>query len=150
VAETAEGEAVFVGTDEGRVYAFEGDGTERWTAALDGPVNTTPEVRDGVVYATGPRHVVALDADSGQGVWSGAVDHVDKTGVGLGGGMVHVGGNEVAAFETGDGAARWRIELPGVAGTFGSPVWRDGTLYTGACIKVDGSSLYDHVLYALA
>lgn len=150
VAETADGEAVFVGTDAGHVYAFESDGTRRWNVTLGGPVNTTPAVDDGVVYTTGPRHVVALDADSGEGRWSGAIDHVDKTGVGIGGEMVHVGGNEVAAFDADDGAAKWRIELPGAAGTFGSPVWLDGTLYTGACIKIDGSSLYDHVVYALS
>lgn len=143
------GEAVFVGTDAGYVYAFEADGTLRWRADLGGSVNTTPAVVDGLVYGTSPRNVVAMDAETGEGVWSGAVDHVDKTGVGLGGGMVHVGGNEVAAFDAADGAARWRIELPGVAGTFGSPLWREGTLYTGACVKIDGSSLYDHVVYAL-
>ena len=142
-------EAVFVGTDAGYVYAFEADGSRRWRASLDGAVNTTPAVADGLVYATSPRNVVAMDVETGEGVWSGAVDHVDKTGLGLGGGMVHVGGNEVAAFDADDGAARWRIELPGVAGTFGSPLWRDGTLYTGACVKIDGSSLYDHVVYAL-
>lgn len=142
-------ETVFVGTDAGYLYAFEADGTLRWRADLGGSVNTTPAVADGLVYGTSPRNVVAMDAETGDGVWSGTVDHVDKTGLGLGGGMVHVGGNEVAAFDADDGTARWRIELPGVAGTFGSPLWRDGTLYTGACVKVDGSSLYDHVVYAL-
>lgn len=143
-------EAVFVGTDAGYVYAFEADGSERWTASLGGAVNTTPAVAGGRVYTTAPQKVVALEADTGAGLWSGAVDHVDKTGLGLGGGRVHVGGNEVAAFDAADGAARWRIELPGVAGTFGSPIWRDGTLYTGACVKIEGSSLYNHVVYALA
>lgn len=142
-------EVVYVGTDAGSLYAFGRDGEKRWRASLGGAVNTTPSVGDGLVYATSPGNAVALDAETGEGVWSGVVDHLDKTGVGLGGGMVHVGGNEVAAFDTDDGEARWRIVLPGVAGTFGSPIWRDGTVYTGACIKIEGSSLYDHVVYAL-
>ncbi|MFQ3318486.1 MAG: outer membrane protein assembly factor BamB [Natronomonas sp.] len=144
-----DGETVFVGTDAGYLYAVGDDGEPRWQATLGNPVNTTPSVDEERVYATTPQRVIALDRESGAGLWSGEVDHVSKTGVGLGGGMVHVGGNEVAAFDAVDGAARWRVELPGVAGTFGSPIWRDGTLYTGGCIKLDGSSRYDHVVYGL-
>lgn len=149
VAPESDGETVYVGTDAGRLYAVDGDGDERWEATFEKAVNTTPAVDDERVYATTPRRVVALDRASGEGQWSGMVDHVAKTGLSVGGGMVHVGGNEVASFSAGDGAAQWRIELPGVAGTFGSPIFRDGTLYTGGCVKVKGSSLYDHTMYAL-
>jgi outer membrane protein assembly factor BamB len=146
--DTAGDGTVYVGTDAGYLYAVGADGTVRWQSSLGGGVNTTPVLDGDSVFATTPSRVVALNAETGEGRWSGTVDNVSKTGLGLGGGMVHVGGNEVAAFDT-DGTPRWRIELPGVAGTFGSPLYEAGTLYVGGCVKTDGSSRYDHTVYAL-
>jgi outer membrane protein assembly factor BamB len=142
-------EVAYVGTDAGYLYAVGADGEVRWQSDLGGPVNTTPAVVPGTVYATTPERVVAVNAAAGTGRWSGRVEHVAKTGLSVGGGMVHVGGNEVAAFDASDGTPRWRVELPGVAGTFGSPLYVDGTLYAGGCVKIDGSSRYDHTVWAL-
>lgn len=142
-------EVAYVGTDAGYLYAVGAGGDVRWQADLGGPVNTTPAVGSGTVYATTPGRVVAVSAATGTGRWSGRVEHVAKTGLSLGGGMVHVGGNEVAAFEATDGTPQWRVELPGVAGTFGSPLYVDGALYAGGCVKIDGSSRYDHTVWAL-
>lgn len=149
-AVTTDGDEVaYVGTDAGYLYAVGADGEVRWQADLGGPVNTTPAVTAGTVYATTPERVVAVNAAAGTGRWSGRVEHVAKTGLTVGGGMVHVGGNEVAAFDTQDGTPRWRVKLPGVAGTFGAPIYVDGTLYAGGCVKIDGSSRYDHTVWAL-
>jgi outer membrane protein assembly factor BamB len=132
-----------------KAITFSLDADDEFQAALGDAVNTTPVVHGGRVYATTPERVVALDAEDGTGRWLGTVDHVAKTGLGVGGGMVHVGGNEVAAFATDGGTPEWRVELPGVAGTFGSPLYVDGTLYAGGCVKTEGNSRYDHTVWAL-
>jgi outer membrane protein assembly factor BamB len=140
---------VAVGTDTGTVTTFDADGTERWRAGLDGGVSTTPALASDRTYAATERGVTALGPD-GERRWRGVVDSVGKTGVTVADGVVHLGGNEVAGFDAATGEPRWRVKLPGLAGTFGAPLVRDGVVHTGACIKTEGNSRYDHVVYALA
>lgn len=139
---------VAAGTAEGTVEIFDSDGTERWQAALDGSVYTTPALVGDRTYAATGDGVTALGPD-GERRWRGVVGSVGKTGVTVADGVVHLGGNEIAGFDAASGDPRWRVELPGLAGTFGAPLVHDGVVYTGACIKTDGNSRYDHVVYAL-
>jgi len=140
---------VAVGTDSGVVAVFGTDGADRWQTRLDGPVYTTPALAGDRTYAATGDGVTAFDA-AGERRWRGVVDDIGKTGVTVADGVVHLGGNEVAGFDAESGDPQWRIELPGLAGTFGAPIVVDGTVYTGACIKTDGNDRYDHAVYALA
>jgi len=128
---------------------FGTDGADRWQTRLDGPVYTTPALAGDRTYAATGDGVTAFDA-AGERRWRGVVDDIGKTGVTVADGVVHLGGNEVAGFDAESGDPQWRIELPGLAGTFGAPIVVDGTVYTGACIKTDGNDRYDHAVYALA
>jgi len=139
---------IAVGTDAGTVAVFDPDGTERWRTTLDGPVYTTPALDGERTYAATSNGVVALGPDGAER-WRGLVDDVGKTGVVVADGVAHLGGNEVAGFDATSGTPGWRVELPGLAGTFGAPLAREGVVYTGGCIKTDGNSRYDHAVYAL-
>jgi outer membrane protein assembly factor BamB len=62
---------VYFGDGEGAVRALDlENGRERWEAAVDGPVYSTPEVADGrVVFGSVDRCVYGLDATNGTTSW---------------------------------------------------------------------------------
>jgi eukaryotic-like serine/threonine-protein kinase len=47
------GERVLIGSYDGHVYALNRDGTLAWKARTEGPVHSTPAVREGVAYVAG-------------------------------------------------------------------------------------------------
>lgn len=146
---TANG-AIFIGTDRGHVYCIEEDGEIRWEREVDAGVYTTPAVTTDRVFVTAIHTVKSLDRETGESLWNAGVDHVERTGMALGGNMIHIGGNEIASFPTDGTDGGWRVTLPGAGGTFGTPFYDDEVLYSGACIKLEGVEWYDHLLFALA
>lgn len=141
---------VFIGTDAGYLYAITPAGDEHWRAEFENGVYITPSVTDEHVYISAIDRVAGVMIDSGEKAWEGAVTDDARSGLSVSDGMVHVGGLEISAFDTDGEAAHWRAVLPGAAGSFGSPLYRDGITYTGACIKQTRSDWYDHQLYALS
>ena len=69
---------VFVGSDNGSMYAFATTGDEfgsRWRFETDGQVWSTPAVRDGVVYfGSMDRNVYAVSAETGKQLWQYETD----------------------------------------------------------------------------
>ena len=47
------GDRVLIGSYDGHLYALNRDGTLAWKARTEGPVHSTPAVRDGVAYVAG-------------------------------------------------------------------------------------------------
>src|SRR5918993_2403060 len=47
------GDRVLIGSYDGHVYALNRDGTLAWKARTEGPVHSTPAVREGVAYVAG-------------------------------------------------------------------------------------------------
>lgn len=141
----------YLGTDAGDLLALSvADGTEQWRVAFDRPVRTSPAVTDGAVYVATGDAARALAAADGAEEWRATVSSVSRTGLTVGDGTVYAGGQRITAVAAADGSQQWIRRLDGLAGTFGAPVYRDGVLYTGACIKQDGNDPYDHHVYALA
>lgn len=142
---------VYLATDAGDLHALDiADGTERWLADLGGPIRTSPAVADGTLYVAVGDTVRALALGDGSERWTATVGAVSRTGLAVGDGSVYAGGDRISALSAADGSRQWVQHLEGLAGTFGAPVYRDGVLYTGACIKQDGNDPYDHHVYALA
>lgn len=139
---------LYVGTDAGYLYAIADEGYLTWRKDLGNACYTTPAIGDGTIYASATDRLLALDM-SGEILWRGRYTHDARSGISVSEGLVHVGGLEISAFAEDGSAAPWRIDLPGSAGSFGAPIYEDGVLYTGACIKREIDDWYDHVMYAL-
>lgn len=141
----------YLATDAGELRALAvTDGAERWRVNLGGPVRTSPVVSDETLYVAVGDTVLALAVTDGSKRWDATVGSVNRTGLAVGDMSVYSGGDQISALAVADGYKRWVQHLEGMAGTFGAPVYRDGVLYTGACIKQDGDDPYDHHVYALA
>lgn len=69
---TAEGPTVYVGSDDGNVYAVNAEtGTEVWSFNTNGGVWSSPTVSEGTVYVGNDNGTVyAIDATDGTEVWS--------------------------------------------------------------------------------
>jgi outer membrane protein assembly factor BamB len=128
---TVAGGRVYLGTDEGRVAAFDAaDGTEQWTVERREPFDS-PAVVDGTVYVVGDR-VYALDAESGDVVWAQAVAGDPEGAIpAVGDGSLYTRGGEgrIVALETSDGSERWEFTREGR--TFRTPAVVDGRVYVG-------------------
>lgn len=138
-----------IGTGNSYAASFGVDGDLLWEHEVDNGVYTTPAIGDDQVFVTDLFEVAALDRDTGEEHWRGDITDDARAGVSLSEDKLHVGGLEIAAFDRDGETAHWRVELPGAAGSFGAPLYIDGVVYTGACIKRDASDWYHHVLYAL-
>lgn len=126
---------VYVGT--GPVYALAlADGTTRWSASLEIADAEPRPVSDGsrVYLALGEAgRVLALDAATGEEVWSAAVpDAADSGAPAIAGGTLYVGLERgVLALDAATGEERFRVRgSEAESGTYAnSPVVAGGTLY---------------------
>lgn len=106
---------------EGAVFGHGHDGDERWRRPL-GKFVGSPSVADGTVYAVDEGGTVyALDAESGETVWSRTLDRVEKvyTGVAVGGGdlVVPAGtGDRSYVLDAATGESRWSASTGIVTG----------------------------------
>lgn len=132
---------VFVGSDDGTVYALDvADGTEHWTVDTGGPVRSSPTVVAETVYVgSASGTVYALDVADGTERWT-----VDTDGDVLGtpavtsvpgrDRMVFLGDStgtvHALAAETGD--KRWEFRAEGPIQS--APAVLDGTVFVGSMI----------------
>jgi outer membrane protein assembly factor BamB len=146
-------ELVYAGSENGFVTAFEIEtGTERWTFDTGLPDGSPFSVLDGdrLFVAGSDGHARALDALTGEVIWTSPDDLMLSIAVVPGDDVLYVGGFEpsfVALSKT-DGSLAWRADLPAEPGGR-SPIYLDGTLYTGladgqlvALNGTDGSQLW--------
>jgi len=146
-APVAAGGRIYLGTDAGRVHALRPDGSRVWRTDAGGPVRVAPAVGDDGPLVVAGERLVALAPDGAER-WAVDVGDPRRTGLTVADGTCYVGGERLTAVDR-SGRVRWTFDLGGVAGAVGAPVRRDGTVYTGACIKQQGNDPYDHHVYAL-
>ncbi|MEP3049297.1 MAG: PQQ-binding-like beta-propeller repeat protein [Roseibium sp.] len=112
----SDGSRIFVFKPNGEVVALSTGGGRQWTQNLrpEGERDIGPggglAVADGVVYAaTGYRQLVALQAGSGQVIWTADMDTPARGAPVAGAGHVIVvsQSNEVYAFSQADGSVAW-------------------------------------------
>ena len=147
---TLHGEAAYVGSGDGNLYAVElATGSEIWRFPTGSPVDATPAVADGMVFVlsrSGTLH--AVDAAEGRERWSyrtGGETRLDFWDFYLSDPLVHRG---MVVFGSGDGAVyaldrasgdlRWSFETE--APVHGAAVADGDHVYVGG---------FDGVLYAL-
>jgi outer membrane protein assembly factor BamB len=65
-----DGDTLFVGSTDGKLYALSLDLKEKWYFKTEGKIWSTPVVTNGVVYVASADHnLYAIDAESGNEVW---------------------------------------------------------------------------------
>ncbi|HEX9415722.1 MAG TPA: PQQ-binding-like beta-propeller repeat protein [Gaiellaceae bacterium] len=131
------GGIVYVGSDDGRLHAYDtANGTERWVAGLEGESTLvgSPAVAGGAVLVlTSSSLVQAFDATSGAPLWSRPVSAVEGLFPGsptVAANVVYAVVEDLAALDTRTGAVLWTRSG---AGCFVcSPPVAGGVLYLGA------------------
>ena len=65
-----DGDTLFVGSTDGKLYALSLDLKEKWYFKTEGKIWSTPVVTNGVVYVASADHnLYAIDAESGNEIW---------------------------------------------------------------------------------
>jgi outer membrane protein assembly factor BamB len=125
---------IYIGSDNGKLYALTGEGTVRWEFSTGGNVISSPALGpDGVVYfGSVDRNVYAVSPE-GKEVWHYNTGSGIVSSPALGAdGNIYIGTvfNKVLAISA-SGALRWEFAAGGNVAT--SPaVAADGTIYVGA------------------
>lgn len=132
---------LYVGSFDGRLYAFNPDGSQRWTFTTGGGIDmSSPAIGpDGTIYigsndrsfrAINPNGTVRWSFNTGAGISASAAIASDGT--------VYVRSDDFNLYALhGNGSERWRVNLGGVS--FSSPsIGPDGTIYVGS----DNGRLY--------
>ena len=145
---------VFVGTEDGYVYALQQDSGEQvWRANVKGEVLSTPAVDSGyVVVLTGSGLLLALDAESGEQKWSHETEVPPLSlrglsapvmvsggvlsGTATGKLMVNVVDNGLVAWEQAVAAPTGATELERLADIDVTPLVVGGTVYV---VSYDGT-----------
>ncbi|WP_458210453.1 outer membrane protein assembly factor BamB family protein [Haladaptatus sp. NG-SE-30] len=117
--------------------------TKRWAYDVGTTIDKTPVVANGHVYMPGHDHLHAVDAATGDKVWSTKVsDGLNDGAAAVANGLVYVGfETTVYTFEAATGTERWRHKLPDYELTAPTVVSRseghntaaqtNGTVYVG-------------------
>jgi outer membrane protein assembly factor BamB len=146
-AQQASGPTVYVGSDEGTLYAVDAaTGEEVWAFTQPADDVFSPTVVDGTVYvgsnnnAASDDTVHTLDASTGEKVWGFNTSWGDvSSSPTVVGGTVYVGSDNwsVYALDAGTGEQVWAFETNGSVNS--SPTVVDGTVYVGvlttACMR---------------
>ncbi|MEU6851084.1 PQQ-binding-like beta-propeller repeat protein [Actinacidiphila alni] len=139
---TVVGGVLYVGCDDGKVYALDAkSGKVRWSRFAGAKIVSSPAVANGTVYVGSYDHkVYALDAATGAVRWTLTTGSAVASSPAVADGTVYVGSedNSFYAIDAASGSVRWKL-LTG-DNVDSSPVIADGTLYVGS---------NDHKLYAL-
>jgi outer membrane protein assembly factor BamB len=136
---------VYIGADDGKVYAFNGaTGSIRWAVAVQpqGVDSTAAIGADGSVYVGAGKSLVALDAATGTEKWRFATNgDVESSPTIAPDGTLYVGADDsrVYALDSSNGALKWYFVFPDDSNTDSSPaLGADGTVYIGS----DKGTLY--------
>jgi outer membrane protein assembly factor BamB len=124
---------IYVGCDDGHVYALDSDGTVKWSYATGSYVRSSPSVgADGTVYvASSDGHLYALNPD-GTLNWTCLTSSTENASPAIGpDGTIYVGAGDLFAVNP-DGTVKWQYDSG--SGVFDSSpaVASDGTVYIGS------------------
>jgi outer membrane protein assembly factor BamB len=131
---TVAGGVVYVGDDNGNVYAIDAaTGALRWKLPTGSSVVSRPAVVDGTVYVGSENNdVYALNAATGAVIWKYPTGGSVDSGPAVTDGVVYVGNdnNEVFALDAATGHVRWTQPNVGDNVTT-NPAVVGGTVYVG-------------------
>ena len=145
------GGTVYVGSDDGKLYAFDAAGLfncsagpprtclARWVTTTGGIIRSSPAVSNGVVYVgSDDAGLYALNATTGQVIWKTITGAAVRSSPAVASGVVYVGSDDKAvyALDTATGAVLWRTATG--AAVRSSPAVANGVVYVGS----DDAGLY--------
>jgi outer membrane protein assembly factor BamB len=116
--------------------------TANWTVPFseNSYVNSSPSVVGGVVYVgSSDNGLHAVDASTGESLWTAPLHNVVSSSPALANGVVYATDGNLFAFDAATGSQLWEADLAGVA-SYSSPAVSNGVVYVGS---LDGN------LYAL-
>lgn len=128
------GGIVYVGSDDGSLYAFDGlTGAKLWAASTGGIVESSPAVAGGRVFVgSDSKKLFAFDALTGARLWSFAVgDRISQSSPTVANGIVYVGSLDgyLYAVNASTGALVWRS--PAIWKVRRAPAVANGLVYVG-------------------
>ncbi|MFC7072603.1 PQQ-binding-like beta-propeller repeat protein [Halovenus rubra] len=131
---------VYVGGNDEAIHAIDVEtSTYEWSVELPGTIFTTPAVVNDTVFVTSGEMVYALDAETGDELWTFSAGRFRTSPV-VDDGTVYVASNDAFVYgldaETGD--QQWRFETG--SSLAATPAVADGTVYVGGT---------DETVYAL-
>ena len=134
------GERVLIGSYDGHVYALNRDGTLAWKARTEGPVHSTPAVREGVAYVAGCDEMLrGFRITDGREVFATPSGAYTAASPAMHGGRAIYGtfGNEVLAVDLASRKIVWRYTHPDRKFPFySSAAVADGRVFLGGRDKL--------------
>ncbi len=132
---TVAGGVVYVGSGDGKLYAFNAQtGAMLWTGSTGGAINSSPAVVGGVVYVgSGDGKLYAFNAQTGAVLWTGSTGYdISQSSPAVVGGMVYVGSGDgkLYAFNAQTGTTLWTAATGYSIGS--SPAVVDEVVYVGS------------------
>jgi outer membrane protein assembly factor BamB len=128
---TRQGDTLFVGSRDDRLYALGIDGTERWTVEVGNDVDAGPAVAGSQVYAGSDDYIIyARDTATGSTAWRHE-GRAPVTALAVGGGTVYTGTDKgtIRAHDAETGEVRWSAVLGQTARRVRGLAVRDDRLY---------------------
>jgi outer membrane protein assembly factor BamB len=139
------GGVVYVGSDAGKVYAFDAQtGARRWATTTGDIVRSSPAVVGDVVYVgSDDGNLYALDAATGTPRWTATIGSRVVSSPAVVNGTVYVGADDgvVRAYDATSGALRWSASTIGFV--LSSPAVVGGVVYVGAGSYGSGTGQLD-------
>lgn len=126
------GSRVFVGSDDGRLYAFGLGGRRLWSAWVGGAVRSSPAVANGTVFVgSNDGRVQARSVSTGALLWSTNIGGAISSSPLVAEGRVYIGsrGGGFYALAAGSGQVVWKKTLWSV---WDGAAYRSGTVYVGS------------------
>jgi outer membrane protein assembly factor BamB len=135
-------DTLYVGSSDGKLYALDEKGNERW-APFDtgGKIWTSPAVEDGTVYVGNyERKLFAVSSTDGSLLWEIELPAAVSSSPVISGDSIYFGtfGRNLCAVDISDGSEKWKFE--GGNWFWATQVVSDGVVYAG-CL--------DHNIYAI-
>ena len=126
------GTRVFVGSDDGRLYAFGLGGRALWSKVVGGAIRSSPAVADGVVFVgSDDGRIQARRASTGALLWTRNLGAVVSSSPLVAEGRVYVGSRDGAFFALAASTGRvvWKRALWSV---WDGAAYRGGVVYVGS------------------
>jgi carboxypeptidase T len=125
---------VYVGSNEGNVYAFNATtGSKLWNYTAGGVIYSSPAISNGVIYI-GRKDVFALNASTGMKIWNYSNGYGFSSSPAIANGVVYIGGEDSNAYalDASSGKKLWNFTTE----------WKYNFTYSVSTPAVDNGIVY--------
>jgi outer membrane protein assembly factor BamB len=134
-------ELVVAGAADGTVFALDReDGSQRWTAAVDGVVRGAITIQNDQLLVGSDSGVSAIDRDRGEQLWHTETPEIRRSAPAAIDGRIFVGtAGSIVALRSRDGGTLWETEI-GTSHTFSTPAVGDDAVFVGGIVTDDAGA----------